>query len=70
MVAGQGRRRTGWAALWLVLAVACAVLAVATWFWFVVPVPFLLAGALAAWLGMSPGRYLDAVDDGSGSAPF
>ena len=62
-------RHRGWCALCLALAAACCVLAVQVSVWFVAAVPFLLAGALAAWLGMTPGRFLDALDDGTGSAP-
>ena len=62
-------RARGWAALLVALAVTCGALAVQVSVWFFVAVPFLLAGALAAWLGMTPARFLDAVDDGTGSAP-
>lgn len=62
-------RHPWWSAALLALAAAGCVLAVQVSVWFFATVPFLLAGALAAWLGMTPGRFLDALDDGTGSAP-
>ena len=54
------------------LTVVCLLLAVAVSVWFLLPAPFLAAGAYAAWLRMTPSRFFDALDsdaNGTGHAP-
>lgn len=65
----SAQRHLGWSACFLALAAVCAVLAVQVLVWLFVAVPFLLGGAYAAWLGMGPGRFFNALDDGTGSTP-
>jgi hypothetical protein len=64
------RRRHPIAAACLALAaLAAMVLAATVSIWFLVPAPVLGAGAYAAWLGMSPQRFVDAFGEDSGGTP-
>jgi hypothetical protein len=54
------------------LTAGAVVLALTVSVWFFLAAPVLLSGAYAAWIGLSPGRFADALDDGSrpGTFPF
>jgi hypothetical protein len=52
------------------LTAAAVVLSGVVSIWFFVAVPFLAAGTYAAFLGLSPTRFLAAVDDDTGAAPY
>jgi hypothetical protein len=61
------------AVLLLALAAGATGLALAVWMWFFVLVPFLVTASYAAWLGLTPSRFVDAVagdDSGAGHLPF
>ncbi|MCU1672722.1 MAG: hypothetical protein JWN77_835 [Frankiales bacterium] len=55
-------------ALLALAAVLAVVLALVVSVWFLLPVPVLAAAMYATWLGLTPGRFADALDDGTGSA--
>jgi hypothetical protein len=54
-----------------VLTAAAVALTALISIWFLVGVPFLAAGTYAAWLGLTPSRFVDAVaGDESGARHF
>jgi hypothetical protein len=63
-------RRCATLAVILLVAAGSAALAALVSIWFAAPLPLLAAGAYAVLLGMTPDRFMDALDDdGTGVHP-
>ena len=65
-LAGPRRRRSGMAALMVLLTAVAVVLAALMTGWFLLAVPFTVVWAFAAWLGLSNQELADAFDAVSG----